>query len=122
MKTFQKSITTYRKKCYHLKTEKAALVKTKEELENELFHLKDELDAVSLSRHDDSMHHDLSYSSLKSSEAEVSIATICIKHCVYIHAWRKTGTWLVLNQRLQSPQEEVTLYSYVLHTVSGRLS
>ena len=48
------------------------LVKTKEELENELFHLKDELDAASFARHG-SVRQNLSYSSLESTEAEVSV-------------------------------------------------
>jgi len=55
-----------------LKTEKATLFRTKEELENDLLHLRDELDAMSLPRND-SIHHNLSYLSLKPSEAEVSI-------------------------------------------------
>ena len=45
------------------------LVKTKEELENELFHLKDELDAASFARHG-SVHQNFYQ---ESTEAEVSV-------------------------------------------------
>jgi len=47
LKTYQKTVTTFHKKFNDLKSAKAMLVKTREELENELAHLKDELDAAS---------------------------------------------------------------------------
>ncbi|XP_065908166.1 CAP-Gly domain-containing linker protein 1-like [Dysidea avara] len=69
LKAYQKDVTTYHKKRRNLKSEKEALVKTREELENELSHLKDELDAVSFS-HFGSVHHNLSYSSLELAETK----------------------------------------------------
>ncbi|XP_065908165.1 CAP-Gly domain-containing linker protein 1-like isoform X2 [Dysidea avara] len=69
LKSYQRSMTTYHKKFHKLRSAKAMLVKTKEELENELFHLKDELDAASFARHG-SVRQNLSYSSLESTEAE----------------------------------------------------
>lgn len=47
-------------------------MKTREDLENELSHLKDELDAVSFSRFG-SVHHNLFYSGVELTETKVSI-------------------------------------------------
>ena len=100
MKSYQDNVVSYREQCQTLKEEKAALLKTKQDLENEVTQLKDELEGLSFSStFSQQTRHSQSCSSLYSLErterdTEVSIVYNCsgenvfmryINHTLFLH-------------------------------------